>query len=177
MANIITKEQYDSIFGDITYDEFLEQMESRINISSFNDVYTAVTTQLLSKKIDGDDNSFNGLFESILVKFNQEFDGGGYTNEQIVIAKSQFFANAYNTLETQASNSSFAILNSWVQRETVVANKELVQREKEGFNDSLRSKQAEFNGQVAAFAVNANSSNMQAVVSRFNLSIDALIQD
>lgn len=139
--------------------------DNKIQVTEYEETYATVATKLLAT---------TSIFEAVVKKFNDEFDGGGYSNEQVALAKSQFYASAYQSLENQANSSTFTILKTHTDASLMTANIELINREKAGFDDNLRIKEAEFNGQVAAFAVNANSSNMQDVVTRFNTSIDAI---
>ena len=169
--------EYESIFGTtITFTELQTKINNKIEAEEYADVYEIVSTKLLEKKTeDGVTPVKTGsIFEAVVAKFNDEFDGGAYSNEQVAIAKGQFYASAYQSLENQANQSTFNILKTHVESDMLTANVSLVNRERDGFDDNLRIKEAEFNGQVAAFAVNANSSNMQDVVTRFNTSIDAI---
>lgn len=54
------------------------------------------------------------------------------------------------------------------------AQRNLIIREEGGYSDNIAVKAAEFDGQVASFAVNADAVNAADVVARFNASIDAL---
>jgi len=145
-----------------------------IHEDEFATVYKVVSQELL-QELDTVNGLSNSIFNTMLEKFKAEFDSGGYSNEQIAIAKSQFYSSAYATLETQANNSTLHILDSKASEELVNAKISLTNREVTGYTDGLRTKKAEFNGQVAAFAINADATNMQDVLDRFNSSIDAII--
>ena len=123
----------------------------------------------------------DGLFEKMLIKFNKEFTSGGFTNEQIAMARSQFFASVYQTIESQTSANTLEILKSGIDEELKIqdilaakAKVKLIDRERYGFDDNLKIKQAEFNGSVASFSINVDSTSKQDAIDRFNASIASI---
>ena len=81
----------------------------------------------------------DGLFEKMLIKFNKEFTSGGFTNEQIAMARSQFFASVYQTIESQTSANTLEILKSGIDEELKIqdilaakAKVKLIDRERYG---------------------------------------------
>lgn len=147
-----------------------------IDEDEYATVYRVVSRELL-QEADEEEGLSNSIFNDVLQRFKNEFDSGGYSNEQLAIAKSQFFASAYGVLEAQANSTTLHILDSKASERLVDAKVNLTNREIKGYDDGLRTKEAEFNGQVASFAINADSSNMQEVVDRFNLSINNITPD
>ena len=126
----------------------------------------------------------DGLFDTIIKKFEQQFKTGGFSNEQIASAKVQFFSTAYQTLEAQASANTLEILKSGInealQAEDIKlarARVKLVDRERFGFDDNLRVKLAEFRGNLASFAVNVDSTSKQDALDKFDASVVSLIAD
>jgi len=147
-------------------------MANSFNKDEYIVVYKALTEQMLSA---------NGLFERVLNKFKEDFDTGGLTNEQSALAKSQLYASVYQTIESEAGKNSISILKSGADEASVLENinltkakKALVDRERRGFDDNLRIKKAEYNGNVASFAINANSDSAQSALTRFDSSIEAI---
>jgi hypothetical protein len=145
-----------------------------ISEEEFAAVYEVVSKKLLIEKKTEVENSYDGIFATMLTKFKDEFDTSGLTNEDIAIAKSQFFANAFNTLESQAHQTTLHILDSKASETLVNAKVKLTEREILGYDDGLRIKKAEFQGNVTSFAINADATNAQEVLNEFNKSIDEI---
>ena len=144
-----------------------------ISEEEFAEVYEIVSKKLLIEESDTE-GSYDGIFATMLTKFKDEFDTSGLTNEDIAIAKSQFFANAFNTLESQAHQTTLHILDSKASETLVNAKVKLTEREILGYDDGLRIKKAEFQGNVTSFAINADATNAQEVLDEFNKSIDEI---
>jgi len=137
-------------------------LEAGITAKTFDEVYQAVADTLLNEEKK---NIFNGIKKQFL----QEFETGAFSNDVKANALAQFYTNTYQTLEARAQATVFEIFGSDLKREQMLS----VRREIEGFDDNLRVKAAEFNGQVASFAINAAAAPdvMQDVTNRFNRSI------
>ena len=95
-------------------------MANKFTEVEFKTVYGAISKKMLES---------DGLFNEVIAKFKEEFDSGGYSNEQAAMALSQFYSSAYNTLESQANASSILILKSAEQELKLNAEIELIDKD------------------------------------------------
>lgn len=82
-----------------------------------------------------------------------------------------FKESQISLVEEQILVATESIATETKKVDVMTADIALKNREVIGFDDNLKVKATEFNGQVASFAVNANALNVQRVVDRFNQSI------
>lgn len=146
-------------------------MVTLFTVDEFKATHASLVTETFSS---------NGLFSKLLAKFKDDFDSGAFTNDQVAIAKAEFYSNAYATMESSISKNSIEILKAKLdikEWELLQSKIDLVVREMYGFDDNLWVKKCEFNGNVASFAINANATNAQDVLDRFNSSIDNIVNN
>ena len=135
-------------------------------------------------------------------KLVELFDSFGLTSEQIsqvmaqtLVAETQYInqfgtmgaskileeerAGDLTTKQIEKLDKEIELIGKQIIRETnqanlILAQKALIERQEDGYDDNLIVKSAEFEGGLASFAVNANSDTAQAAIDKFVATIAQL---
>ena len=127
---------------------------------------------LIDKQITSEDKKADKIDAEISLMAKQELTEAKRVDKFVaeigLIGKQEDLIDEQITTEGKKRS----LLDGQISKLTADSN--LVDRERLGYDDLLRIKTAEFNGQVAFSALNAKADNTQEVVSRFNNSIDGI---
>ncbi|MCH9712827.1 MAG: fibronectin type III domain-containing protein [Proteobacteria bacterium] len=124
--------------------------------------YKSLSTEFLNK---------GAIFDTQLEKMKDTFDDWGMTAEQLAEATTQMFIQVTLQYNKDAITAVNSLMRQEADEPTKDAQVELTLRQKQGYDDNLLVKSAEYVSGLTSFAVNSGSSTAEKAIEELNSRI------
>lgn len=136
---------------------------------AFNDdfigYYNAISCAMVAK---------DSLWDKQRKQIIEEFEEFGLDTVKKGELLSQLYAQVILQYNKDASAAALSVMDKEMEKPTKDAQKSLIDRQRQGYDDNLLVKVSEFKGGLSSFAVNAGSDSAQNTIDDFKCSTDQL---